>query len=48
MGQFVQRWLREPVLDAVQRLRPVAQQAGLSLAHLGLAWVDQAAEVITP
>ena len=35
----MQRWLREPVLEAVQRLRPVAQQAGLSLAHLGLAWV---------
>jgi aryl-alcohol dehydrogenase-like predicted oxidoreductase len=45
MGQFVQRWLREPVLEAVQRLRPVARQAGLSLAHLGLAWVLRRQEV---
>jgi aryl-alcohol dehydrogenase-like predicted oxidoreductase len=45
MGQFVQRWLREPVLEAVQRLRPVAEQAGLSLAHLGLAWVLRRQEV---
>jgi aryl-alcohol dehydrogenase-like predicted oxidoreductase len=45
MGQFVRRWLREPVLEAVQRLRPVAQQAGLSLAHLGLAWVLRREEV---
>jgi aryl-alcohol dehydrogenase-like predicted oxidoreductase len=45
MGQFVQRWLREPVLEAVQRLRPVTEQAGLSLAHLGLAWVLRRQEV---
>ncbi len=45
MGQFVQRWLREPVLEAVQRLRPVAQQAGLAMAHLGLAWVLRRREV---
>ncbi len=45
MGRFVQRWLSDPVLEAVQRLRPVAQQAGLSLAHLGLAWVLRRQEV---
>jgi len=45
MGRFVQRLLREPVLDAVQRLRPVAEQAGLSLTHLALAWVLRRPEV---
>jgi aryl-alcohol dehydrogenase-like predicted oxidoreductase len=45
MGSFVQRWLREPVLAAVQRLRPVAEQAGLPLAHLALAWVLRRNEI---
>ena len=45
MGPFVERWLRETVLEAVQRLRPVAEQAGLSLAHLALAWVLRRSEV---
>ena len=45
MGQFVKRWLQEPVLEAVQRLRPIARQAGLSMAHLGLAWVLRRPEV---
>jgi aryl-alcohol dehydrogenase-like predicted oxidoreductase len=31
--------MSEPVIEAVDRLRPVAQQAGLSLAELALAWV---------
>jgi aryl-alcohol dehydrogenase-like predicted oxidoreductase len=45
MGRFVQRLLRDPVLTAVQRLRPVAEQAGLSLTHLALAWVLRRPEV---
>jgi aryl-alcohol dehydrogenase-like predicted oxidoreductase len=45
MGQFLTRRLREPVLEAVRRLRPVAEQAGLSLAHLALAWVLRREEV---
>ena len=45
MGQFVAHRLREPVLEAVQRLRPVAEQAGLSMAHLALAWVLRREEV---
>src|SRR5262249_52168123 len=36
---FRQNWLRRPVLDAVSRLRPLAEQAGLSLAQFALAWV---------
>jgi aryl-alcohol dehydrogenase-like predicted oxidoreductase len=45
MGRFVKRLLGEPVLAAVQRLRPVAEQAGLSLTHLALAWVLRRPEV---
>ncbi len=45
MGQFVAHRMREPVLEAVQRLRPVAEQAGLPMAHLALAWVLRREEV---
>jgi len=38
---FIQRWLRDPVLEAVQRLRPLADEAGLSLAQLAVAWTLQ-------
>ncbi|GAA0528001.1 aldo/keto reductase [Saccharopolyspora subtropica] len=38
---FVSRWLREDVLERVQQLRPLAQEAGLSLAQLAVAWVLQ-------
>jgi aryl-alcohol dehydrogenase-like predicted oxidoreductase len=31
--------MSEPVLETVDRLRPVAEQAGLSMAELALAWV---------
>ena len=33
------RLLARPVLEAVQRLKPVAAEAGLSLAQFSLAWV---------
>jgi aryl-alcohol dehydrogenase-like predicted oxidoreductase len=39
MGGFI-KWLVEPrVLEAVQRLQPVAEQAGLTMPQLALAWV---------
>jgi aryl-alcohol dehydrogenase-like predicted oxidoreductase len=39
MSDFIS-WLVEPrVLEAVERLRPVAEQAGLTMAQLALAWV---------
>jgi 1-deoxyxylulose-5-phosphate synthase len=39
MSDFI-GWLVEPrVLDAVERLRPVAEQAGLTMPQLALAWV---------
>ena len=37
----ISRWLQDDVLERVQRLRPVADDAGLSLAQLALAWVLQ-------
>jgi aryl-alcohol dehydrogenase-like predicted oxidoreductase len=39
MGAFVGHWLTDDVLDAVERLRVVAAEAGLSMAQLALAWV---------
>lgn len=38
-GFFPREWLRAPVLDAVERLKVVAEGAGLTLAQLALAWV---------
>ena len=40
-ADMVKRYLREDVLEAVQRLKPVADDAGLSLAQLAVAWVLQ-------
>jgi aryl-alcohol dehydrogenase-like predicted oxidoreductase len=37
-GNFVRRWLRDPVLTAVQELRPLADEAGLTLGQLAVAW----------
>jgi aryl-alcohol dehydrogenase-like predicted oxidoreductase len=39
MGGFIGGFMRPQVLEAVQRLRPVAEEAGLSMAQLALAWV---------
>jgi 1-deoxyxylulose-5-phosphate synthase len=39
MGGFIGPFLDDEVLEAVQRLRPIAEQAGLSMAQLALAWV---------
>jgi len=38
---FVARWLRDDVLERVDALRPLADEAGLSLAALALAWALQ-------
>jgi len=35
---FVEGWLRPEVLDAIQALRPIADEAGCTLAQLSLAW----------
>lgn len=36
---FIKRWLSDPVLTAVQDLRPIAAEAGLTMAGLAVAWV---------
>jgi aryl-alcohol dehydrogenase-like predicted oxidoreductase len=38
---FIQRLLRDEVLERVQGLRPVAEDAGLTMAQLAVAWVLQ-------
>jgi aryl-alcohol dehydrogenase-like predicted oxidoreductase len=38
---FIKRWLRDDTLSAVQRLRPLAEEVGLSLAQLAVAWTLQ-------
>jgi aryl-alcohol dehydrogenase-like predicted oxidoreductase len=38
---MIDAWLKDPVLAAVQRLTPLAKEAGLSMAQLAVAWVLQ-------
>ena len=40
-SRFVGRYLGNPVLSAVQRLRPIADDLGLTLPQLAVAWVLQ-------
>jgi len=39
MGGFMDRMMRPEVLRAVQRLKPIAEEAGLTLPQFALAWV---------
>ncbi|HWH17002.1 MAG TPA: aldo/keto reductase family protein [Allosphingosinicella sp.] len=39
MGGFINWLMQDEILEAVQRLKPVAAEAGLSLAQFALAWV---------
>jgi aryl-alcohol dehydrogenase-like predicted oxidoreductase len=39
MGTFIGRLLEPRVLEAVQRLRPLAEGAGMTMPQLALAWV---------
>jgi aryl-alcohol dehydrogenase-like predicted oxidoreductase len=36
---FISRWLREDVLTAVQNLKPIADEVGVTIGQLSLAWV---------
>jgi aryl-alcohol dehydrogenase-like predicted oxidoreductase len=45
MGGFIERLMTDENLRAVERLRPVAEEAGLSLVELALAWVLRREEV---
>ena len=39
MNAFIGRLLKPELLEAAQRLRPIADEAGLTMAQLALAWV---------
>jgi aryl-alcohol dehydrogenase-like predicted oxidoreductase len=39
MGGFMDRLMQPDVLRAVQRLKPIAEEAGLTLPQFALAWV---------
>ena len=38
---MISRWMRDEVLEAVQKLQPVADSVGLTLSQLAIAWVLQ-------
>ena len=38
---MISRWMNDDVLSAVQNLKPIADQEGLTLAQLAVAWVLQ-------
>jgi aryl-alcohol dehydrogenase-like predicted oxidoreductase len=39
MSPFIKNWTRPEVLSAVGQLRPLAQQAGVTMAQFALAWI---------
>jgi aryl-alcohol dehydrogenase-like predicted oxidoreductase len=39
MNRFIKQWLTDEILEAVDRLRPVADGAGLTMSQLALAWI---------
>jgi aryl-alcohol dehydrogenase-like predicted oxidoreductase len=39
MNRFIKQWLKADTLTAVQALRPIADEAGVTLSQLALAWV---------
>jgi aryl-alcohol dehydrogenase-like predicted oxidoreductase len=40
-ANFISRWMRDPLLTKVAELRPLADEAGLTLAQLAVAWTLQ-------
>lgn len=40
-ANMISRWLKDDVLNRVQELQPIADEAGLSLSQLAIAWVLQ-------
>jgi aryl-alcohol dehydrogenase-like predicted oxidoreductase len=38
-SQMISRWMRDDVLNAVQQLKPIAEEAGVTMAQLAVAWV---------
>jgi aryl-alcohol dehydrogenase-like predicted oxidoreductase len=45
MSGFMGRWITDEILAKVDRLRPIAKEAGMTLPHLALAWVLRRPEV---
>ena len=39
MGGFIGNWMRTEVLQAVQQLKPLAKQAGITMSQFALAWI---------
>ena len=39
MGGFIGRFLNDPLLNAVEQLKPLAQEAGCTMAQFAIAWV---------
>jgi aryl-alcohol dehydrogenase-like predicted oxidoreductase len=39
MGGYIKAFLRDDVLSAVQQLKPLADEAGCTMAQFALAWV---------
>ncbi|MPZ62547.1 MAG: aldo/keto reductase [Propionibacteriales bacterium] len=46
-AQFISRYLNDDVVGRVQELKPLADEAGLSMAQLAIAWVLQNPNVST-
>jgi len=44
-AQVPKQWLEAPMLEAVEKLKPIAAEAGLTLAQFALAWVLRQANV---
>src|SRR6202012_5330262 len=40
-ADFISRWMRDDLLARIQDLEPLADEAGLSLAQLAVAWTLQ-------
>ncbi|MET3812023.1 aldo/keto reductase family protein [Arthrobacter sp. UYEF3] len=40
-ARMIERWMSDEVLTGVQQLKPIAEEAGLTMAQLSLAWVLQ-------
>jgi aryl-alcohol dehydrogenase-like predicted oxidoreductase len=45
MGGFIGRWISDDVLAKVERLKPIASGAGMTMPQLALAWVLRRPEV---
>jgi aryl-alcohol dehydrogenase-like predicted oxidoreductase len=44
-SDMISRWMEDDVLNRVQQLAPIAEEAGLSMAQLAVAWVLQNSNV---